>query len=530
MSFIGGQLFAVDSAGNFYSVNEGNATASLIATLARDDFDSTAPNVPVSFTGLTTGPRYVEGSTYASMLFATDSSGRLYAFNTAGTPQSVFVDGQSVIDTGRDSAEGLAFSTLDVNLWHVNSNTTQDAVNAMGGHSGSSSLYFGFQTVGTTPGQWDNTVYNPRSPANFATSDGNVTHTYDFPGGAHGVIESNTFDLSGYNAADKPVLYFNYYLDTEKQDGGDMRDAFRVYIANEDGNWSLIATNNNGGGEFVTDDGSNGQILFDVGDTGTRAGDNTGPAPNVWRQARILLDAYAGQSDLRLRFEFDSSGNSRVGDGASTGDELRMIDGNKLRDGQTFVISDTDGTQVTFEFDLGYTLVAPTGKDLVDGNSFTLNATTYTFRNSPALATEIQIDPNDSANEVMDKIRARLNATGFFTASGLRDGHRLNIPTVLTASASGLPGTFLEGTPGISGLSDVELDVTAAMPAWDSNNNFADDVKSVVRVGIAEQFNVAGRKPSDIGNLAATSLIKDAREIVRVIGRDSAGNARSVAD
>ena len=37
--------------------------------------------------------------------------------------------------------------------------------------------------------------------------------TYDLPGGAHGRMQTDAFSLAGYNATDKPTLYFSYWLE-----------------------------------------------------------------------------------------------------------------------------------------------------------------------------------------------------------------------------------------------------------------------------------------------------------------------------
>ena len=100
------------------------------------------------------------------------------------------------------------------------------------------------------------------------------------------------------------------------------------------------------------------QPLFDI----TEAS-----APNSWRQARIALSPFAGQENLRLRFEFSTAGGENVGHADTTGDELYAVAGNKIRDGQTFTI-DTS----VFEFDMGYTIVTPTGANLSGGDTFTV--------------------------------------------------------------------------------------------------------------------------------------------------------------
>ena len=58
----------------------------------------------------------------------------------------------------------------------------------------------------------------PSGTSSVHFGQGNVNgapRSYDFPGGAHGSVVSNEFSLKGYSAADKPALYFSYYLDTE---------------------------------------------------------------------------------------------------------------------------------------------------------------------------------------------------------------------------------------------------------------------------------------------------------------------------
>jgi hypothetical protein len=175
---------------------------------------------------------------------------------------------------------------------------------------------------------------------------------YNFLGGAHGAVQSNTIDLSGFSADDLPTLYFTYLLDTENVNADDnpsgfnadglddvMRDSLRVMVAGEDGVWRLVATNNfadsiNG---RVWDDsrgnvheydpvGSNGytsisqqrfvQELFD---------------DDVFRQARIDLGPWAGQENVRIRFDFSTAGESRPDQSeihALAGD--RIVDNHQL--------------------------------------------------------------------------------------------------------------------------------------------------------------------------------------------------------
>ena len=228
------------------------------------------------------------------------------------------------------------------------------------------------------------------------------TSDYDVPGGAHGTVESLPFDLSDYSSADEPVLYFNYLLETENANEtlnvpAIMRDSFRVYVLTDDGAAHLVATNNSARGPFDDDDefddpdpddaiDVNVQELFDVGDNG---------APNSWRQVRVPLGTFAGLENLRLRFDFNTSGDLNLGDPSTTGEELRAIEAVRLRDGDTFEIDDT-----VFEFDLGYTLIAPTGAGISDGETFRIGTDVFEFDLGDGVdGTNIPVpfDPSESA-------------------------------------------------------------------------------------------------------------------------------------
>ena len=73
----------------------------------------------IEFSGLSTGPQNLEDGAYAEMLFATDTDGMLYALDTDGVMQPVFFNGSTSINTAIPGLAGLAFSTLDYNLWHI---------------------------------------------------------------------------------------------------------------------------------------------------------------------------------------------------------------------------------------------------------------------------------------------------------------------------------------------------------------------------------------------------------------------------
>jgi hypothetical protein len=177
----------------------------------------------------------------------------MFAFDTFGEPQPIFANGAYFVDTGLPGINGLAFGTLDDNLWHVTESRDTDAGHGItsafdGSRSqenqlGNTSFYFGYEDPTVQP-QFGEDNFAPATQAN----------TYDFPGGAHGSLASNPFSLEGYAPADKPTLYFNYFLETEQADASadttladpleQMRDAFRVYISGDDGQWKLLSTNN----------------------------------------------------------------------------------------------------------------------------------------------------------------------------------------------------------------------------------------------------------------------------------------------
>jgi hypothetical protein len=378
---------------------------------------------PIRFSGLVAGPQNAEGGRYENLLFGIDVTGRMFAFDTWGRPQGVFGNGASYAETGIVGATGLAFSNLDDNLWHVSTATDPGSPPLDGrgidlAFDGSRiaetptenpSFYFGYESD-LVQSQFGTDNFAPAAPA----------FSYEFPGGAHGSLISNPFSMAGYASADRPTLYFNYFLETEQAaTRGDtsladpfygMQDSFRVYIAGDDGRWQLLTTNNtdrdaldlDGGDEFdpfMVVDPVTGQL---VPEQQFRRG-TTFDSSATWRQARVDLAPYAGLDNLRLRFEFSTAGGLstggrifNVGDvGESTvdlntaGNELRAIPGWELRDGQQFTLTDLVEDPVTgqvrrdvvavFEFEMGPTIVAPTGSAIEDGDTFTIDGRVYEF-------------------------------------------------------------------------------------------------------------------------------------------------------
>ncbi len=491
MARVNGQTFVVDDLGFLYSLNLGNAAVTQIA------------NLGVSFTSLAAGPDEVENGAYADILFGMSSTGDLLAFDTTGILTPVFFDGQSTISTGLPAVPGLvngiAFSTLDRNLWATTTNRGADLGHGVeprfddsvlaNREQGSRSLYFGNQRSGANAGNQNNLS---------TTAINNV----NFPGGAHGTVVSNEFSLQGYDRTDKPMLYFNYFLETEgaamdptTNAATLMRDSFRVFVGDESGNWNLVSTNDSYQHPVFNDeydygpDGSatttpQAQTFPDVVETF----DNT----QQWRQARIDLSNYAGRGNLRLRFDFSTAASMNLGDTFTTGSELRALPGEKLRDGNTFTI---DG--VVFEFDMGSTLVTPSGA-AANGQSFTVGGQTFTYSLAAGGANTIQILATDSAASVATKTAAAINAVLGANSALLPAGsNRVNTPgQSITGAGANLT---VDGAAGITGNRAVV--VTPLMTA--------SEVATVMRQSIADEYSAG-----DITN------VKGHEELVWVIGHD----------
>ncbi len=338
----------------------------------------------VTFTALRSGPDSVNGGTLQQMLFGITNTGDIYAFNLAGELQPIFAGGSSSISTGIFGAQGLDFSTLDYNLWHVTSQFDLIQRDLDPGHGinqldngtgvvtrasvpGGASLAFKFEpnafngnyAPGDVPVLFDGAgnVLNPRQDEQLIAS------TYNFPGGAKGVVESNPFSLAGYSSADKPVLYFNYYLQTEGDDG---RDTLRVHVITPDGVEHLVATSNLNIEPGTRDDEfDDPDRLDDIDADVQQVFDTTRSVNDSWRQVRVPLDDFANKADLRLRIEFSTSGTTRT-----TSDALRVVSGAVLAgtsDREFTIRSDTPGGgNQRFVLQLATSVAFPSGAELAE--------------------------------------------------------------------------------------------------------------------------------------------------------------------
>ncbi len=106
---VGGQIYGVSNTGRLFRFTPGGfntpgTTTSLGSVVSG-----------ANFTGLVAGPA---GIGMDSILFGMTADGRLYAFDTTGDLQDVF-DGATSVQTSLQGVSDIAFSTLDKNLWAV---------------------------------------------------------------------------------------------------------------------------------------------------------------------------------------------------------------------------------------------------------------------------------------------------------------------------------------------------------------------------------------------------------------------------
>ncbi len=266
---------------------------------------------------------------------------------------------------------GLAFSPLDFNLWHPTTRRATDVghgINSAPDDSrspgrvdrlystangpdrvfteaqGGASLYFGLEPwVATTQinsGSQNYLAYNGinaqygilnESIHRDLSTNPKLVNTYDVPGGASGALHTNTFDLANTVSADRPTLYFSYFLDTENHPGSNInsdgtdpfRDSARVWAKRQGSTvWELLATNNSTlsvpNVNNVAGTAELGNFLSHLSDAGLAS---TPPRPvthqirqelfdstGQWRQARVDLSTFAGETGIELRFDFSTSG------------------------------------------------------------------------------------------------------------------------------------------------------------------------------------------------------------------------------
>ena len=442
MAFVGTKLYGVDDLGHLFTINPTTAVATLVAAAPLTD----AGGAPAVFAGLTIGPQNLYGGALKDSLFAIDAQGTLYAYDTTGLPLTVFDANQdgvadaTSIASGLAKTTGLAFSPLDINLWHATmSRGGASPVDA--GHgitasneglrkatTGGTSMYFGFEPTTqrtayagySTSGQYG--VVSPTWQADLSNNAA-IPNTYNLPGGAYGSLTTNAFSLLNYDSTDKPTLYFNYFLDAPSNKGNAadtaMRDSARVFASIDGGlTWELVATNNQAtsspnteNAELPVAPSASSQITGYANQKVQQL-----VAGTTWRQARIDLGDYAGAADVRLRFDFSTAGAFDTADAWRTSKPVAA----DVSAATTLSFADVSSLFV------GLTLLAPNGTPLG------LVTTVDPAANTVELDTAVTLAQNDVVTFVdatgaakLNDIQGLANFTGDFTSPqrGQDNGH-----------------------------------------------------------------------------------------------------------
>jgi hypothetical protein len=430
----------------------GRVVADPSHTNAPFDF-TTGERYPV-FQSMSFGPQTVENGRLQQVIFAATDDGWLYALELDGQsikPANVFYNGRSAIEMqfssglsvgdGAREVNGIAFSNLQNNPWHITPDRrgddghgmvfddSQTRINTTGG----ASLYYGFEVTGDAA---DNTI---------ARAD-NDNLGQIAPGGSQGSVVSRPFDLSEVNPADKPTLYFSYFIDVEADDDylptRDQSDSFRVFGAGDDGEWKLLATNNNYRELPFSDEydyfNETGIIVQEIFDDG-----------NDWRQARIDVSPLAGNENVQIRFDFSTSGSMRTHYGSIS---VSGTAGKNLVDGEVISFIDQDAFvdpfvafqdpdlfniytslnslqySYLYETVLGRDVVFPAGDDLEIGDQLTITGpngpTLITFVTAPSATpkplNEVVFDVGMTADDVARAVVASVDKSlaPYFESNG----------------------------------------------------------------------------------------------------------------
>ena len=323
--------------------------------------------------GLAAGPVNLEGGRYQGMFFAVTNFGELVCIDPDGNGDSDATIVDNVFDTDGDGiadswisnspnigtgVRGFAFSQLDMNLWHPTNLREADAGHGVyqapdntrrqvPSQNTNTSMFFGLERddlpasarYATYDGsgqqygaQSQNGLpaplrYNWQQDLSAGALTGSTLDAnYNIAGGAHGSLITDPFSLAGYAGTDKPTLYFNYFLDTQEansdtSNGGSMRDSARAFASRDGGvTWELLATNNSiRSGLDGTNPNAELPPAYSVSSQIGNPSDANGQAnqrvqelfdsSGDWRQARIDLADFAGESSIVLRFDFSTGGD-----------------------------------------------------------------------------------------------------------------------------------------------------------------------------------------------------------------------------
>ncbi len=467
--------------------------------------------VAIQFTDLTSGLLNLSGASpegvpYDQILFGTDQANRLHAFDVDGNPQHIFIGGRSTIDlnigaSGAGAVNGLALANLDTNLWHVTDRRENDPGHGIDpsfdgfrltGENGGDSLYFGFEAASGDHNQND---------GGYQTASQRPDNDGDFGlnAGAKGALDSQIIDLSDYERGDRPMLYFNYLSTLNNTGGainpgtnGGVTDSLRVYVAGDDGEWTLIATNNDVGADSNSVDDFNDEYDILLGGLGADFVDEANRYQFVehlsdtgdWRQARISLSPWAGQSNVQIRVEYDSAGETLPYQA-----HLFATSPDRLTDGDLVTLQTiTTGQAGALEVEFGALLAASSGVTINDGATIALNAgfgtTTFTFSRTPAGPNTILIADGMNSAQVAAAMRFAFQAAGFVVESDAGRAALVNVPAATITSTSGIPANMVIGNRIVSATTKIEVDI----------NDTVTQVRDAIRLAMANEFNIAGQE------------------------------------
>ncbi len=313
-------VFAVTDSGQLIEISVASGT------IARQTVVSSS--IPSNLTSLTIGPPNLEGGSFSNILFGMDGNGMLHAFNTNGTRARVFAGNQSSIPTDLgDYGEisGIQFSPYDTNIFHSTTNFDSDghgryvpvtdiATGALidqqdEGCQGAPPYLDCQDDVGTDPDDplrenIDGVLYFGAEEILTRIGDERLidfapANSVDFPAGARGQIRSNTFDLTNYDAADQPTLYFNYLADTP--------DEVSLSIWSNGLFYGTLASTHSTGFSFPPSSSTGVYQLFQNFEVDAEENEDLDAVGDVWRQARIPIGYMAGLSNIQLEFSYSGT-------------------------------------------------------------------------------------------------------------------------------------------------------------------------------------------------------------------------------
>ncbi|WP_253156168.1 tandem-95 repeat protein [Stieleria tagensis] len=492
-AIIGNTLYAFSEDGFVAEIPRNNLNSNPSSNTLRVLTPSSTTDIGVTnFVSATPAPAEVPG--YENIVLLITGGGDLYAYDViARDLVGVLSRSSEMVASDASSVRSITFSRTQENLWHVTNRTANLAADDPANKVGSS-LYFGYE-------------------------DGPNEGTYNTGSHAHGQFESDGFDLSEYDSADQPMLYFDYFLDTEDLEAFMLRnnvarDSLRVFVSSEESrDWTLVATNNGSQAGTFNDPNLPGGSTqnydeFDVAINGYRDENGKGYVARElydatdWRQARVPLAPWAGHRDVRIRFDFNSAGESEryVAD-------LRAVEAKvilKAAGNREFELRhDPSGDTETFEFDFGTVLQAPAGSAISDGDQFTVDGTTFTFLQGTSVGTLINYSSSMTADQVANQIRIRLGGNGFITRADPSHASRFSVnATTFSAAQASLQAFMSVEQAGVAaGNIPVPIAIDASIA----------EIQSAMQLAIAEGFN-QGASPA---NLTPYQLYRDS---VRMYG------------